>query len=247
MFAHLLSASFGYLDIAILVIVALFLILGLIRGIAKSFKGFFLTVAVMLLSLFLLGLSFGSARDFSLSVKLEESLTSASAGWGDSFNDPVYQTEDGLMALHSGELVKLNGYDGVKGKIANWLAGKFISEDGQSVAEVCVDNLTSFIVSLILFLLYCIALGIVCAIIRKVTERMHFSQSAGIVALDRIAGGVIAAGLSVIFILFVLGILAAVQDKIPSAIDYIENSVIGGFLYSHNPVAKVLVDIFIAK
>lgn len=244
MLSGLLSASFGYADIAFLVILGLCLLLGLIRGIAKSFKGFFLTIAIILLSLFLLGLSFPSARDLDVSNKLEGSLTSAAEGWGAAFNDEIYFSEDGstLMAMHDGQLVELKSLD--KGVIANWLGNRFITENGQTVGGAIVGNITSLITSIILFIVFCIALGIVAWIIRKVTEKMHFSDSGAVKAIDRIVGGVIASGLGIIFVLFVLAIFASLADKMPTVISYITESPICGFFYTHNPVATVLTNIF---
>ena len=72
---NVLSADMPYADIAFFVIVALGLILGIIRGFSKSFKGLFLTVAIMLSSLLLLTPTFASARQLDVFADMESSIT----------------------------------------------------------------------------------------------------------------------------------------------------------------------------
>ena len=47
MFSGLLSASAWYVDVAIVIVLALFLVGGLIKGFAKSTKGFFVFVVII--------------------------------------------------------------------------------------------------------------------------------------------------------------------------------------------------------
>lgn len=246
MFTHLLGASFEYADIAFLCIIGLFLILGLIRGIAKSFKGFLVSIAIILLSLFLLGLTFAPIRQMDISMKLEDTLITSSQNWGDIYTQEIYFNADGSLAiLVDGNLVPLaDAASGIKGKFASYLASKFITEDGQTLGGVIVDNITSLIVSLIVFILYCILLGIIVAIFRKMTEKMHFSDNGAVKTIDRIAGGLISAGLSLIFILFVLAIFASLDGKMPTVIEYVKKAPMCNFFYTHNPIATVLTNIF---
>lgn len=248
MLSGALAASFNYLDIAIVALLALFLVIGIVRGFAKSLNGFFMSIAVILLSMFLLGVSFDSARDLELSHKLDDALSAASDGWGEAFTQPVFITEDGRYVIMRGsEQVELGSVDGVKGKIAAFLAKSFVKADGVTMAEVVTDNLTSLIVAIILFILYCIAAGIIAALIRKFSAGMHYSDNVGVKIIDRTLGGIVSAGFTLIFILVVLAIFQALQNKIPTVIDYVNDSIVGKALYDLNPVGKVFETIFVAK
>lgn len=244
MFGEILSASFGYVDIAVIVVVVLSLLLGLVRGFSKSLNGILLAITIVLISLFLVGLTFESAKEFSLSQDLNNALVQESEDWGDSFTEPIYHTDKGQRILHNEELVKINSIDGVKGKIANWLAEKYVNEDGQSVSGVIVDNLTSLIISLILFLLYCIAFGIVFAFIRKASESLTESEIPAVMILDRVLGSIVGGVLACVAVLFVFGIFASLNEQMPKTIEYIKGNVVSGFLYENNPVKVVFESIF---
>lgn len=249
MLANILSAQTIYADIAFFVIIALFALLGLIRGIAKSFKGFFLSVTIILCSLLLLGVTFEPARQTPAFEKLETTLIEASSSWGDAFNMPVTIGDDGKYYVHvivegSDEYLQLKAIDGINGKIADWLAGNFITENGQTLGGVAADVITSLVAAAALFLGYCIGFGIIAYIIRRITRKMHSSESATVKALDRVFGAIVAAALALVFILVVLAILAPLSDKIPTVHEYLINSPVCGFFYTNNPVAKVFAKIF---
>ncbi len=250
MSAIVLSANFGYLDIALVVLIALFLLWGLWRGISKSLKGFFLMFPILLLSLYFVGLSYLPARNFSLSEQLQQALTTSSVSWGASFTEPIFVDPiDGVQKIRVGEnLVTFTDADGlVKGNIAKLLASKFVTTNGVSLANVVVDNLTGLLIMIILFILFCIGLSIVFAVLRKLTRGMHESDSGGVKALDRCLGAILSIGLLAIFVLFVFGILASLENKIPTAIDYIKSNVFSDLIYSNNPIATMLTNIFVGK
>ena len=75
MTSFLLSADIPYADIAFFVVVALGLILGVIRGFSKSFKGVFLTIAIMLSALLLITPTFDSVRNLDMFKNMESSIT----------------------------------------------------------------------------------------------------------------------------------------------------------------------------
>ncbi len=249
MFANILSAQTIYADIAFFVIIALFALLGLIRGIAKSFKGFFLFITIILCSLLLLGVTFEPVRQTPPFEKLETTLIDESSSWGDAFNMPVTIGEDGGYYVHvivegSDEYLQLKAIDGLNGKLADWLAKNFITENGQTLGGVAADVITSLVAAAALFLGYCMAFGIIAYMIRRMTRKMHSSESSAVKALDRVFGAIVAAALALVFILVVLAILAALSDKIPSVHEYLINSPVCGFFYTNNPVAKVFAKIF---
>ena len=134
--------------------------------------------------------------------------------------------------------------DSAKGKLAVWLAERFITEDGQTLGKASADMLTSIIVSAALFVIYCILLGIICYILRKIFKGMHNSDSSAIRIVDRVFGAVVSTGLAFVFILLVLAILHALARVIPTVHEYLQSSVICGFFYQNNPIGNIFGSIF---
>ena len=247
MFLTLLSASFGYIDIAIIVLLALFLIIGIIRGISKSLKGFLLSIPIILVSIFLVGVTYGPAKTFEPFVMMKDALDTASASWGPSFNSPVMKDEDSgqLLLIIDGVPTDFAEADGaVKGNIARFLANKFITEENTTVAGVAVDKLTNLLIMIILFVAFCIAFGIVFALIRRITEKMHFSENGVVKAIDRILGGLFSAAMIMLFICVILAIINAIPAAQPAQ-DFINQNIIGSFLLEKNPISMMFNNIFV--
>jgi uncharacterized membrane protein required for colicin V production len=246
MFGAALCASIGYSDIAVLALLALCLIFGIIRGFSKTLKGFMVGVAVVLCSLYLTGLAFAPAQNLSVSQSLEQSLASSSEGWGEAFTTPVYSVETGYAVLNDdgATYTALKEVGGFKGVLANWLADKFEPQDSQTVAEVIVGNIANLILSIILFALFAFALSVICALLRRLTQNMHTSENRAVRALNKVLGGVLGAGLAMIFVLFVFAIFASLEDKMPSVISAVKASPVSAFFYNNNPVGSVLTGIF---
>lgn len=253
MLSTLLSAATWYADVALIVLIVLFALLGVARGFGNSLKGAGMTVLIILGSLLLVGVLHGPVMASSLGTGLNEKLASASAGWGNSFTEDVYYVDDAYKISNGeGELVNIADSDGIKGKIANWLAEKFIApedvsnvaEPSESVADVCVYNLTSLVIALGLLLVLCIAMSIVCSILRGMTKGMHKNEKRWVSALDRVLGGVVGIVLGATIVFLVLAILAAFSDKAPSIVQYINDSTICKFFYDLNPIGQMFEKIF---
>ena len=244
MFMTTLSATTWYADVALIAILVLFTLLGVARGFGKSMKGFVMTVTIILVSLLIMGLLHKTVMDSSLGQSLSGAIGGTSSGWGVEFNEVVYSDESGRYILIDGARQNLADM-GIKGMIANWLAGLFMAEYGvQSLAGVCVHNVVSLIVCVALFLVSCIGLRIICSIIKGMTKNMHHSESKPVRIIDRILGGVVGLVTSAVLIMVVLAIIKAVGDKIPIVVDYINQSTVCKFFYDLNPIGTVLADIF---
>ena len=249
MMSNLVSAI-SYADIVFFVILGLGLLGGVIGGLARAFKGFFKTIAVILISILLVGATIAPISKLSVVQPMTNKFESMSSGWGVAFTAPIHIDDDGsfYILVENGNRVKLeeasgNGLvDGAKGKLAVWLAERFITEDGQTLSEASANMLTSIILSVILFVIYCILLGILCFVLRKIFKGMHKSDNQAIRIVDRVAGAIISTGLALVFILLVLAILHAIH--IPAVHDYMVNSPVCGFLYEHNPISNVFGRIF---
>lgn len=261
MFTYILSADVPYADIAFIAILALGLVLGIIRGFSKSFKGFFLTIAIMLASLLLLTPTFAAARDMDMFVSMEESITSSIEDKTELFAKPIYiendaesgdisflvevQLEDGTtqrVALSEG--LDEGGTSAIKARLALWLADKFIEEDGQTLGGVAGMFISDLIVAVALFIVYCIVLGLLCWLLRKLFARMRKSDSRVLKAIDRVAGGIVSTAFACVFALLVLAILYALRDKIGSLNEMLENSTICAPFYLNNPIARLFTEIF---
>lgn len=259
MLTSLLSAATWYADVALIVLIVLFLLLGVFRGFGKSLKGGFMTIVIILGSLLLVGVLHNTVMTSSLGTGLQDKLSVSSEGWGDAFTRDVYYADGSFkVQLDDGTFQNVADTDGIKGKIANWLAGKFISpeseavnpaatvpaEQRQSVADVCVYNITALIVAAALFLVLCIAMSIVCSILKGLTKGMHDSSSTAVRVIDKILGGIVGLVLGATFVFLVLAILAAFSDKAPSIVQYINDSTVCKFFYDLNPIGKMFEKIF---
>ena len=245
----ILSATFSYADIAFLALIVLGLVIGLIRGFAKSFKGFFLAIAIILSALLLVGALFPKVRTIGMFDKLDAKIVESADGWGEAFNSPLYKNEDGSFYVEvqkDGEMQKvpLSQVDGFKGWIANFLANRFVTEEGVSLGKVAADYITNLVAAVSMFILTCIVLGLICWLIRKIFAGMHTSESTAVKAIDRVLGALTAAALTLVFLLVVLAILHIFDNKITAASDYLKNSSVTGYLYEHNPISTVFSKIF---
>lgn len=255
----LLSADLPYAEIAFFAIIALGLVLGLIRGFAKSFKGIFLTVAIMLCSLLLITPTFGKVRNVDFVMNIETSLTQKIEGGSEIFALPITVQVDGDGNRTFWAEAQVDGVatqvpieeamgDGLlgstKGKLVLWLAERFITDSNQTIGSVAGIFVTDIIASVVMFVVYCIALWFVCFVLRKIFSKMHKSESKLLKGIDRTCGAVVSTAFAFIFVLLVLAILHAIRDKIPEVDEMISSSTVAGYFYANNPIATLFAEIF---
>lgn len=244
MFSIIIAETTWYADVALIGVLLLFLLGGVIKGFGKSFKGFFATIVILLVSLLLMGAFHGSLMESSLSASLQDKIAAASADWGAEFNEHVYVNDGVYSILVDGAQTSLDSM-GFKGKIANMLAKMLITESGvDSVAGVCVYNITSLIMAVCLFIACAIALTIICTVLKFAFKGFHESDSTVVRTVDRVLGGIVGLAVGAIIIFLVLAIFSALSDKAPSIINYIEQSSVCKFFYELNPIGKVFEKIF---
>lgn len=248
LFASSLSASSSAwaVDVAIVAVLVLFLVGGIVKGLSRSTKGFFVFIFVVLASLFCMSLTHETMMESAVGEKIEAALTKSSEGWGVAFNSPVIISEDGSMTVMvDGDDVDFGDIkEGTKRNIAKWLAKQFVENSGETVAQAIVYNLTSLIVSVILFFIFVIALCIALALIKLITRSFRDSGSTALHAVDRILGAVFCLFIGVIFIAVVFAVFSALETKVPSIAEYVRSSTLGKFIYEHNPIGEVLQKIF---
>lgn len=187
MFLQVLSADIPYADIAFFVILALGLLLGILRGFSKSFKGFFLTIGIMLAALLILSPTFAKVREISVFQKMETSITQGIEKKSELLSQPIYVvtdekgnrtffvdvTQDGVTERVNLETVIANSdmSGALKGKLTLWLAQKFIYKDGQSIGAVAGVFISDIIVAIIAYIAYCLVLGLICWLLRKILQK----------------------------------------------------------------------------
>ena len=260
MTSFLLSADIPYADIAFFVVVALGLILGVIRGFSKSFKGVFLTIAIMLSALLLITPTFDSVRNLDMFKNMETSITEKIESGDKIFSQKIFigtdsetgekkyyvevSSEEGTSKVELENSMGDGLTSSLKGKFALWLAKTFITDDGQTVGGVAGTFVSDIIVAVIMFVVYCVALGLICWLLRKIFAKMHTSESGALKAIDRTFGAIVSTAFALVFILVVLAILNALKDKLPTVDEALSSSTVCGYFYQNNPVAKLFTEIF---
>lgn len=259
MFSAVLSADIAYAEIAFFGIIVLGLLLGIIRGFAKSFKGFFLSIAIMLCALLLISPTFARVRSLDMFMNMESSLTKKIEDGDEIFSTPITVIEDESGSKTYWTTVQKEGVEttvpleegmgegmvsSVKGKLAKWLAERFISEDGQTIGSVAGIFVSDIITAVIMFVAYCIILHLICYLLRKIFNKLHHSDSKLLKGIDRTCGAIVSALFAFVFVLVALAIIYAIRDKIPEIDEMISSSSVCGYFYANNPIAKLFTEIF---
>lgn len=261
MFTAVLSAV-EIADIIVFVVLGLGLVLGLFGGLAKVFKGLFATLSIILISLLVVGLTV-SPISSSLGSSLSGTFEAKTADWGAAFSSEVYIAEvDGQPVMDGdnfsycvivdGKPVSLESVAGdgamgkLKGKFALELAKKYITKDnqGKKLAGYAAEALTRIIFDVVLFIVYCIVLGVLFKLLSKGFKKLHESESGSVRVLDRVLGGIVGAGLAVLALLLVFAIIKLAVPDGSKVAQFFENANIAGKLYVDNPMGKVFPKLF---
>lgn len=259
MFSSILSADLPYAELAFFGILAIGLILGIARGFSKSFNGFFLSVAIILCSILLISPTFMTVRKVEVFTSIESSLSQKIEGTAEVFSTPITIAENGAGERSYWTAVQVDGVttfvpleesmgsdmaSSAKGKLANWLAQQFITENGQTIGSVAGVFITDIIVMILMFIVYCIILDLLCKLLRKFFSKLHDSESKVLHIIDRTCGAVISTGFSFVFILVVLAIAFVLRNKLPQLDSMISSSTVCNFFYCNNPIATLFSEIF---
>lgn len=263
MFTSILSAV-EIADIIVFVVLGLALVIGLIGGLAKAFKGLFATISIVLISLLLVGVSVAPISGTVVGTGLKGALEGPIAGWGTAFDSTVYIAEvngqpvkDGddfvYCIIVDGENVQLDSVDSegllgsLKAKVAVSLAKHFVTEENSgkvTLAGFAADALTSLILDIGLFIVYCIVLSLLYFVIRKLAGRMHKAENTALRVTDRLLGGVVAAALALISLLIVFAIIRAAVADGSKVAQFFENAKVAGVLYDKNPLFDIVAKMF---
>lgn len=242
----IISAASWYADVALAALLLLFLLAGIIKGFAKSTKGFFVFVFVVCVSLLLTGVTQDAVYDSALGTSIHDGIASASEDWGVAFNSPVTVNGDGAYCITvDGAEVPLSGGDfGFKGTFANFVAEQFRVEEGETVAGAAVASITGVCVAAIMFLVYVIGITLIFFVVRRLVAPMAKATLPGVKFVDKLLGAVFSLLIGLVFVWIIFAIIAAIGDNAAAANDYLANSAFAGILYNHNPVSTLFSRIF---
>ena len=252
----MVSGSFGYADIAVIAIFALFILVCCLRGFAKSFNGLFCTIIAIIISFLIVGAITDKLIDSKIGVALNNKLTESSQSWGEVFTSPA-KIEDGNVYIQvEGSWVNMveASSNKIQGFFASKIAPKFITTSGaegepvQTLAGQIMTNLTALIIAACTFVILIIVILIIFAILRKIIRRIA-EEHTTIKIIDKILGAVLGAFFGLMLIWIGCAILQACQgigqtDSIIST--YIAPCKIANFFYSHNYIGDLFEKIFVA-
>lgn len=120
----------------------------------------------------------------------------------------------------------------------------FEGTEGQSLADYAAEALTALIFDVILFVVYCIVLGLIFFLCRKLLKHLRESESAGLRVLDRVIGMIVATALAMLTLLLVFAIIRAAAPAGSKVDVFFTSSGFAGLLYSNNPMYGFLMKIF---
>lgn len=250
MFNTTLSASFNYVDIAVLVIAVLSLLAGISRGLIKSLKGFVTTIIVIIGALFLTEI----VANAILSTSVGAALTNAVYGWIDGLGvafsgnltvtgETVYINDGGNLIGSADALGSLRFFSSIYDKIV--IKALPNAAGDVSMADIIVPNVVNVILAIGSFIVLVIVFKILFALIRNILDRLANSNDAT-KAINRVLGGVWGLVFAAAFIFLILGILRMFEDSaaMSSFVALVDDSIMTKALYDANPLFDLLNGIF---
>ncbi len=164
------------------------------------------------------------------------------------------QSDGGKKVVTLDSLADGKFMDKIKGQIAVRLARRYIrpadaeknfeGTEGQTLAGVAAKAITTLIFDVVLFIVYCIVLGILFKLLRKLFNRLAESDSGAIKFTNKILGAVVGAGLALIAVLFIFAIIKSAVPDGSKVANFFESASFAGELYKNNPMSKVMTKIF---
>ncbi len=248
-----LSATFNYADYAFIGLVALFLVIGIAKGLSRSLYGVFYSLLICVFALCLTGISTEPIVKTELGVSLNTALENSSATWGDALNLEIYYCDlDGsgtmtpcVTSPQTNAPVALASVatNSVVGALLNFVVSKAIPvsittpQDGISLASVIVPSLTKLIFYTALFILFCIALQLIFRIFDKLWDGVT-DNGLRLKPIDHTLGILPWAIYGIIFIFVGLSVCKLLYPYpwMQPAKDMIENSMIMSWLSQNNPL-----------
>lgn len=197
----------SYIDIAIIVIIVIFAIIGFSRGMLKSILGFVGTIACLIGAYFLTGFLINKLLQvqFFYNIVLgESSLLSWTKGWVPDFG--------GAVVTDSAESLKTALGEGMGTFIANLVGGMIglLNADGGYTGmtlQDCVANIVAMgIAYLILFIIIFIILKIIVSVITAIINAARKVKA--VKTVDRILGFVFGGASGALFVAVIFAVMS---------------------------------------
>ena len=250
----MISGSFGYADIAVIVIVGLLVLLCTLRGFSKSFNGLLCAFLAIVISLLIVGAFTDKLVNTKIGESLDTKLEERTSSWGVPWTNPARKDADGNVEIQvDGTWVSLSEVGGgnvvvtfIINKIAPRLVSDELGED-QTMAGNIVHVLTTIIIAGAFFVACLIVLAILFAFLRFITRKISEANKGG-KALDKILGLILSLAVSLMVIWTAMAIVEAcagvgsTQNIIDS---YIKPCTLTNFLYEHNYIGVLFRKIFV--
>ena len=250
----MISGSFGYADIAVIVIVGLLVLLCTLRGFSKSFNGLLCAFLAIVISLLIVGAFTDKLVNTKIGETLDTKLEQKTSSLGVPWTNPARKDADGNVEIQvDGTWVGLSEVGGgnvvvtfIINKIAPRLVSDELGED-QTMAGNIVHVLTTIIIAGAFFVACLIVLAILFAILRFITRKISEANKGG-KALDKILGLILSLAVSLMVIWTAMAIVEAcagvgsTQNIIDS---YIKPCTLTNFLYEHNYIGVLFRKIFV--
>ena len=249
----MITGSFGYADVAVIVIVGLLILLCTLRGFSKSFNGLLCAFLAIVISLLIVGAFTDKLVNTKLGQSLDTKLEQKTASWGTPWTNPARKDADGNVEIQvDGTWVSLSEVGGgnvVVTFIINKIAPRLVSADleDQTMAGNIVHVLTTIIIAGGFFIGCLIILAILFAILRHITRKISEANKGG-KAVDKILGFVLSLAVSIMVIWTAMAIMEACAGvgSTQNIIDgYIKPCTLTNFLYEHNYIGVLFRKVFV--
>ena len=249
----MITGSFGYADVAVIVIVGLLILLCTLRGFSKSFNGLLCAFLAIVISLLIVGAFTDKLVNTKLGQSLDTKLEQKTASWGTPWTNPARKDADGNVEIQvDGTWVSLSEVGGgnvVVTFIINKIAPRLVSADleDQTMAGNIVHVLTTIIIAGGFFIGCLIFLAILFAILRHITRKISEANKGG-KAVDKILGFVLSLAVSIMVIWTAMAIMEACAGvgSTQNIIDgYIKPCTLTNFLYEHNYIGVLFRKVFV--
>lgn len=231
----------NYFDLAILIVVALFFLLGIWKGFFKTAMSL-VTWGLIFVGIYFLGEKLGTLiESTAIGTWISKGFSNMFGGMGeaagfmvvDSNGTLMLQTSAGLISITEGlALLKIPTF------LSSIIGGTLIA--GQTFAAGCSSTLTGYVCIAIAAVGIAIVIGIVSAIVRHfINKFLRRTQTKG---LDRFLGGVlyIAIGAIVVFgALFIIDLMSGI-NFMEKVIAMRDTSKIASWLTQNNPIAMLI-------
>lgn len=226
----------NWIDVAIIVILLIFIGVGFWKGFIFSILSMFGTFINFVISIILTKpTSLLLNNWFHLETAIENKLTKSIAGMNEGFNTNLIGMSKSEISKHVSTTLENSDFplNNLFDKLININPDKVSHKSELTLNHILSDSLSKFFTLIISFAIIFALIYLILFIITIVTKKIKEIESIRIT--DRILGVLFGAIKGAITIIFIIGFIALFKEDgiFDSVVLYIKDSTIGGFAYSH--------------